>query len=128
MFFADLKQVTRDAFAFARDKGLPFSDWIGAVHPRKRVPINATIVSTVISALLALIYIGSPLAFYAITSVSLTSLSLHNIVGLIRNIAAHNSTAAMLLFFNRVYVMAENLSSGNASTCEILIGQVRNPL
>lgn len=61
-------QVTRDLFAFARDKGVPFSAWLSAVDPEKHVPLHATYLSTVVSILLALIYIGSPLAFYSITS------------------------------------------------------------
>lgn len=63
-----LAAVTRDLFAFARDKGLPFSNWISRVHPRRRIPENACILTCVISVLLAMIYIGSPVAFYAITS------------------------------------------------------------
>lgn len=39
------------------------------MHPKYKTPINATIVSSLISALLSLIYIGSPLALYAITSI-----------------------------------------------------------
>jgi choline transport protein len=63
-----LAAVSRDLFAFARDKGMPFSNWLGAVHPRRHVPENASIITSIISAAFALIYIGSPLAFYAITS------------------------------------------------------------
>lgn len=63
-----LAAVSRDLFAFARDKGMPFSNWISTVHPRRHVPENASIVTSIISSALALIYIGSPLAFYAITS------------------------------------------------------------
>lgn len=63
-----LAAVTRDLFAFARDKGLPFSGWLCRVHPQRQIPQNACIFSCVISVLLSMIYIGSPVAFYAITS------------------------------------------------------------
>ncbi len=79
-----LTAVTRDLFAFARDGGFPFSDWISyvrysaslmasqltmlQVHPRLHIPVNAVIVTSVISFILSLIYIGSTVAFYAITS------------------------------------------------------------
>ena len=66
--------VTRDLFAFARDNGMPYSAWLGTVHPRKHIPINAGQLSCVIGGLLSLIYIGSPVAFYAITSLCTVSL------------------------------------------------------
>jgi len=66
--------VTRDLFAFARDHGLPFSGWLSTIHPDKHLPIHAGQFSCVIATLLCLIYIGSPVAFYAITSLSTVSL------------------------------------------------------
>lgn len=63
-----LAAVTRDLFAFARDEGLPFASWIAKVDPNRKIPINACILTSVVSICLALIYIGSPVAFYAITS------------------------------------------------------------
>lgn len=63
-----LAAVTRDLFAFARDQGFPFSNWIAKVDDHRNIPVNACILTSVISICLALIYIGSPVAFYAITS------------------------------------------------------------
>ena len=68
--------VTRDLFAFARDQGLPFSKWLCKVDPMRRQPVNACRVSGVVAGLLSLIYIGSPVAFYAITSLATVSLLL----------------------------------------------------
>ena len=65
---AYLAPVTRDMFAFARDGGLPFSDWISKVDQKRHIPTNAVIVTSVISICLGLIYLGSITAFYAITS------------------------------------------------------------
>lgn len=88
-----LAGVSRDLFAFARDKvstasplyerrilthppqqGLPFSAWFSKVDAKRSIPINANLFSCVLSAILALIYIGSPVAFYAITSLNTVSL------------------------------------------------------
>ncbi|GIZ38205.1 hypothetical protein CKM354_000162800 [Cercospora kikuchii] len=63
-----LAAVSRDMYAFARDKGLPFSDRLASVHPKRKIPVVATQVSCVFATLLSMIYIGSPVAFYAITS------------------------------------------------------------
>ncbi|KAJ3496157.1 hypothetical protein NLG97_g2863 [Lecanicillium saksenae] len=65
-----LASVTRDLFAFARDQGLPFSQWIGKVDAKRSIPTNACIVTGTTTALLSLIYIGSPVAFYAVISLS----------------------------------------------------------
>ena len=69
-----LAAVSRDLWAFARDKGFPFSAWLGAIDEKRHIPRNASIVTSVFSGALALIYIGSPLAFYAITSLYVVSL------------------------------------------------------
>lgn len=66
--------TSRQTFAFARDGGLPFSAWIARVHPRLLIPVNAIALSCVISCLLALINIGSDVAFNAIISLFLVAL------------------------------------------------------
>jgi choline transport protein len=58
----------------ARDKGLPFSRWLSRVDPKRSIPLNASIFSCTLSAVLSLIYIGSDVAFYAITSLSTVTL------------------------------------------------------
>jgi choline transport protein len=63
-----LAAVSRDLFAFARDQGFPFSSWIAAVDKKRSIPRNACLLTSGISICLGLIYIGSPVAFYAITS------------------------------------------------------------
>lgn len=63
-----LTATSRDMFAFARDQGLPFSAWLSTVDKRTSVPRNASIVTCALSLAMALIYIGSNVAFYAITS------------------------------------------------------------
>jgi choline transport protein len=59
-------------WSFARDKGTPFSRWIGKVDKRTQVPIIAVGVVTVLAALLCLIYIGSYTAFNDVISLTIT--------------------------------------------------------
>lgn len=66
--FSYLAAVSRDLFAFARDKGLPCSEWLARVDKKRKIPTNAYYMSATFAALLSLIYIGSPVAFFAIGS------------------------------------------------------------
>jgi choline transport protein len=60
--------VTRDIWSFSRDQGLPFSNWLSRVDKKRKIPVHATSLTSLCSIGLSLIYIGSPVAFYAITS------------------------------------------------------------
>lgn len=60
--------VSRLTWAFARDKGLPFSNTFSYVHPTLKIPINALLLVGVICCLLALINIASVTAFNALIS------------------------------------------------------------
>ncbi|KAL4865340.1 hypothetical protein BDV12DRAFT_211109 [Aspergillus spectabilis] len=66
--------TSRQTFAFARDRGLPFAQWISRVDPRRKIPVNAIALSCVISCLLSLINIGSSTAFHAIISLNVAAL------------------------------------------------------
>lgn len=66
--------TARQTFAFARDRGLPFSGWIGHVHPKREIPQNAILLTCIITTLLALINIGSTTAFNAIISLQVVAL------------------------------------------------------
>lgn len=66
--------TARQTFAFARDKGLPCSDWLAKVHTSKEVPANAILVTCLVTVLLSLINIGSLVAFNAIISLQIVSL------------------------------------------------------
>ncbi|KAK5731769.1 hypothetical protein LTR17_011120 [Elasticomyces elasticus] len=54
-----LAAITRDLFAFARDRGLPLSPWISKIDAKRHIPVNACILSSVFVCVLALIYICS---------------------------------------------------------------------
>ncbi|KAJ5924451.1 hypothetical protein N7466_008638 [Penicillium verhagenii] len=66
--------TSRQTWAFARDKGLPFSSWIGKVDEKRKIPINAIRLSCFCSCALSLINIGSETAFNAIISLNVAAL------------------------------------------------------
>ncbi|GFZ43713.1 hypothetical protein JCM24511_01433 [Saitozyma sp. JCM 24511] len=65
-----LTAASRCTWAFSRDGGIPGSQWWKKVNPRFGVPLNGLILSTVVCALLGLIYLGSSAAFNAFTGVA----------------------------------------------------------
>lgn len=69
-----LATVSRETWAFARDKGFPFSRWISKMDRRLSIPTNAVYLSSLACALLCLINLGSPLAFGIVVSVGLLAL------------------------------------------------------
>ncbi|KAJ9142926.1 Amino acid permease [Pleurostoma richardsiae] len=66
--------VSRQTWAFARDNGLPFSSFISHVSPTWNIPLNAVIITFIITCLLSLINIGSTVAFNAIGSLAVSAL------------------------------------------------------
>ncbi|KAL9096709.1 MAG: hypothetical protein Q9165_001197 [Trypethelium subeluteriae] len=69
-----LATCSREVWAFARDKGLPFSGWIGHMNREWSIPFNSVYITSVIVAVLCLIQLGSTLAFNIIVSLSLLGL------------------------------------------------------
>jgi amino acid transporter len=57
--------TSRQTWAFARDKGLPFSNWIGRVNKTSQVPVNAVTCTCLTTIALSLINIGSDVALGA---------------------------------------------------------------
>ncbi|ODA83473.1 hypothetical protein RJ55_01987 [Drechmeria coniospora] len=79
LLFATLSVMTtssRMIFAFARDGGLPASRFLARIHPRLGLPLNALILTSVVTVLFGLIFIGSTSAFNAIISASVVALDL----------------------------------------------------
>ncbi|PLB54719.1 amino acid transporter [Aspergillus steynii IBT 23096] len=58
----------RMAWAFARDGGIPFSDYFAVVDERFQSPIRATVLSTAFASLYGLLYLASTNAFSSITT------------------------------------------------------------
>ncbi|KAK7398529.1 hypothetical protein QQX98_012077 [Neonectria punicea] len=69
-----LASTSRVFWSFARDRGLPFWGILSKVDDRTTVPVWAVAVTSVISILLSLINIGSPVAFQNVTSLSISCL------------------------------------------------------
>ncbi|KNG82807.1 amino acid permease [Aspergillus nomiae NRRL 13137] len=81
--FNGLASVTRLTWAFARDNGLPFSDFFARVDPTYKIPLRALFL--VVSCIFALsfIQIGSTAAFNAILSLSTLGLYISYLIPLI---------------------------------------------
>lgn len=73
---------SRQLFAFARDKGVPFHRFFAHVYPGWSVPLNAILFSYILAILLALINIGSTVAFNIVTSLGTCSLMSSYIVSI----------------------------------------------
>lgn len=65
---------SRMSYAFARDRGLPFSDLWAKVHPTLNVPLNALLWTTGWVIVFGCIMLGSTSAFSAITAASVVAL------------------------------------------------------
>lgn len=58
---------SRQAFAFARDEGLPFSSWFRQVHTiGTPIPVNAILASLFITVIVSLLNLGSATAFNSV--------------------------------------------------------------
>jgi choline transport protein len=66
---------SRMSYAFARDRGLPFSRYFAMMH-KSGVPINAVLLSTVCVIVFGCIYLGSSSALNAILSSSVVFLNI----------------------------------------------------
>lgn len=80
--FNCLASVSRLIWAFARDNGLPFSNFFSYIHPTLKIPIPAIGLVVVATFLLSLINIGSDVAFNALLSLSTLSLNLSYVIPL----------------------------------------------
>lgn len=59
---------SRMTWAFARDRGLPFSKVFAKVHPKLDLPLNSLILTTALVVIFGCIFLGSSSAFNAIVS------------------------------------------------------------
>lgn len=66
--------TSRQCFAFARDQGLPASDWLRRVDPELNVPRNSCILTLGFTLVMCLVYLGSSVAFNAILSIGIVAL------------------------------------------------------
>jgi choline transport protein len=62
--------AARLVWSFARDKALPFSNWLSVVHPKLLVPVNAQIVVNCIVFVLGFLYLFAAEAYSALVGSS----------------------------------------------------------
>lgn len=65
---------SRMSYAFARDRGMPFSRVFARVHPTLDVPLNALLWTSAWVVIFGLIFLGSSSTFNAITAASVVAL------------------------------------------------------
>ncbi|OQE29820.1 hypothetical protein PENSTE_c002G06906 [Penicillium steckii] len=80
--FNGLASVTRLTWAFARDNGLPFSDFFAFVDPTFKIPLRALVLVASCIFALSFIQIGSTAAFNAILSLSTLGLYISYLIPL----------------------------------------------
>ena len=71
---SEVATSSRQIWSFARDHGLPGSNWLSRVSPGWNIPLRAVCVSLVVSTLLSLINIGSYVALNAINSLGVLAI------------------------------------------------------
>lgn len=69
----EVATASRQLWSFARDKGVPFSRVFSHVTPGWNIPMNAVLMSLLVTILLSLINIGSDVALTAIVSLTISA-------------------------------------------------------
>ncbi|RMZ89218.1 hypothetical protein DV736_g3555, partial [Chaetothyriales sp. CBS 134916] len=70
----NMATASRQLFAFARDRGVPFHNWFATVPSGWEIPLNAVLFTIAFSVLFSLVNIGSTVAFNQILSLGLGAL------------------------------------------------------
>ena len=68
---AGLTSASRTAWAFARDRAIPFDRYFAHVNKDQQIPIRMVVLISILEALLGLLYLGSTTAFNAVLSMSI---------------------------------------------------------
>ncbi|PPJ50565.1 hypothetical protein CBER1_06298 [Cercospora berteroae] len=71
---AEIATASRQLWSFARDRGMPGHTWLSHVTPGWNIPLNAVLISLLVTSLLSLINIGSTAALNAILALTAVSL------------------------------------------------------
>ncbi|GAT24587.1 GABA permease [Aspergillus luchuensis] len=70
----EVATASRQLWSFARDGGVPLASFFGHVNPNWNIPLNAVLVSLVLTMLLSLINIGSTVALDALITLTVGAL------------------------------------------------------
>lgn len=81
--FGFLATASRQTWAFARDRGLPFSDYFAKVNKTLALPLRAITLCSILPCLIGLINIGSTVAFNAIVSLTEAGLFISYLIPII---------------------------------------------
>ena len=81
--FGFLATASRQTWAFARDRGLPFSNYFAKVNKRLALPLRAIVLCSIVPCLIGLINIGSTVAFNAIVSLTEAGLFISYLIPII---------------------------------------------
>lgn len=65
-----LAEGSRSVYAFARDRGLPFSDLFAKVDPKRQVPVYSILLTCVVQMALNSIYFGTLTGFNTVISIA----------------------------------------------------------
>lgn len=71
--WALLATASRQVWAFSRDNGMPGSRFLSRIEPKSALPVYAIALTICVNFLIPLIYIGSPVGFYACISLLVSS-------------------------------------------------------
>lgn len=69
-----LATCAREMWAFSRDKGLPYSKWIGKMNQKWQIPFNSVYATSIACVILTFINLGSTVAFNIVVSLSVLGL------------------------------------------------------
>ncbi|KAL6238892.1 hypothetical protein BDW75DRAFT_237078 [Aspergillus navahoensis] len=100
-----IAEGSRSLFAFARDRGLPFSTSLSKVTSKRHIPLNAILATTLVQMAFNSIYFGTVTGFNTIISIATTgfyiSYALPLLSRLLGYIASHRISSAQFtgLFF-----------------------------
>ncbi|KAL8784274.1 MAG: hypothetical protein Q9195_009110 [Heterodermia aff. obscurata] len=92
-----LAEASRSLFAFARDKGLPFSSTIAKVDPKRQVPIYAILLACVVQMALNSIYFGTLTGFNTVISIGTEGFYLSYAMPLLARIIAYFTAHATVI-------------------------------
>ena len=81
--FGFLATASRQTWAFARDRGIPFSNYFAHVNKTLALPLRAIALCSIIPCLIGLILIGSTVAFNAIVSLTEAGLFISYLIPII---------------------------------------------
>ena len=71
---AGLTSTSRTAWAFARDKAVPFDTYFAHVDKTQQIPVSMVVLISILQALLGLLYLGGTTAFNAVISMCILGL------------------------------------------------------